>query len=248
MGHKVKELREGLDEIAVERSKIHLTELVDNRLVGRIKREMIDSLLRTSNVIGRESDKEILVNKFLLDPIMGGDISMIPIVGIGGLGKTTLAKVLYNDERVDKHFDVKIWVCVSESVEKEQIIVSMLKSLALQNRGNLDPDQLQKDLLEGGAAGSKDIVTTCWISVATTIGTVSSYDLKGLSHEQCFSLFMNLAFRKREEDFHPHLKTIGYDIVKKCGGLPLAVKTLGTLLYLKTDYERYWEFVRDNEI
>ncbi|XP_038722661.1 putative disease resistance protein RGA3 [Tripterygium wilfordii] len=238
---------------------------------------MTDSLLRTSNVIGRESDQEILVNKFLLDPIVGRDIYVIPIVGVGGMGKTTLAKLLYNDQRVDKHFDLKIWVCVSENFDKKQIMVSMLMSLALQNHGDLDPDQLQKliqeelnsktfllvlddvwsddrgkwiefrDLLEGGAAGSKVIVTTRSASVATTVRTVSSYELKGLSHEQCLSLFKKLAFREGEEDLHPHLKEIGGDIVKKCGGLPLAVKTLGTLLYSKSD-ERYWKFIRDNEI
>ncbi|XP_038691557.1 putative disease resistance protein RGA1 [Tripterygium wilfordii] len=277
MGHKLKELRERLDEIAAGQSKFHLIELVDYRLAGRIRREMTDSLLHTSNVIGRESDKEILVNNFLLDPIGGGHISVIPIVGIGGLGKTTVAKLLYNDQRVDNHFDLKIWVCVSESFEKKQIMVSVLKSLTHQNRGDLDPDQLQKliqeklnskkfllvlddvwsddrgkwiefrDLLEGGAAGSKVIVTTRNASVATTVGNVPSYDLAGLSHEQCLSLFKKLAFREGEEDLHPHLEKMGGDIVRKCGGLPLAVKTLGTLLYAKSD-ERYWKFIRDNEI
>ena len=43
-----------------------------------------------------------------------GDVSVIPIVGKGGLGNTTLAKLAYNDEWADKYFQQRIRVCVSE--------------------------------------------------------------------------------------------------------------------------------------
>ncbi|XP_038688508.1 putative disease resistance protein RGA3 [Tripterygium wilfordii] len=156
-------------------------------------------------------------------------------------------------------------------------MVHMIKSLTHQNRGDLDPDQLQTliyeklnskrfllvlddvwsddrckwvelmDLLEGGASGSKVVVTTRSTSVATTVGTVSAYNLNGLSHGDSLSLFKKWVFKEGEEECYPHLMEIGDGIVKKCSGLPLAVRTLGTLLYLYTD-DRYWRFIRDNEI
>ncbi|KAL4607894.1 hypothetical protein ACB092_09G208500 [Castanea dentata] len=79
------------------------------------------------------------------------------------------------------------------------------------------------------------------------MGTVATYNLKGLSHEYCLSLFKKLAFKEGEENLYPNLLEIGEEIVEKCKGVPLAVRTLAGILYSKVD-ERKWKFVRDNEI
>ncbi|QCD97442.1 disease resistance protein RPM1 [Vigna unguiculata] len=58
-------------------------------------------------------------------------------------------------------------------------------------------------------------------------------DTKGLSEEDSLSLFVKWAFKEGEEEKHPHLINIGRQIVKKCRGVPLAVRTLGSLLFSK---------------
>ncbi len=99
----------------------------------------------------------------------------------------------------------------------------------------------------GGCNGSKIIVTTRNDLVANIMGTTPTYKLDGLSQEECLSLFMKFAFKEGEEKQHPNLLEIGKEIVRKCIGVPLAVRTLASLLYSKVD-EKEWKHVRDNEI
>lgn len=50
---------------------------------------------------------------------------MIPIVGMGGIGKTTLAQLTFEDERIKSFCDVRCWVCVSNAFD----IVKVTKEL-----------------------------------------------------------------------------------------------------------------------
>ncbi|WVZ18482.1 hypothetical protein V8G54_005804 [Vigna mungo] len=101
-----------------------------------------------------------------------------------------------------------------------------------------------KDLIKVDAIGSKILVTTQSTSIASMMGTVPSYVLEGLSVENCLSLFLKWAFREGEEKEHPNLVDIGKEIVKKCRGVPLVVKTSGSSLFSVFDSQR-WEIMRD---
>ena len=101
-------------------------------------------------------------------------------------------------------------------------------------------------LLLGGCIGSKIIVTTRNSSIATITGTAPTYDLKGQPRKDSLSLFVKFAF-KQGQDQYPNLLEIGKEIVRKCKGIPLAIKTIAGILYSKVDEDK-WKFVRDNEI
>ncbi|KAF2307865.1 hypothetical protein GH714_032755 [Hevea brasiliensis] len=242
IGNRMKEIRERLDEISAQKGKFHLTErLVDERVVYR-RREMTHSFVQASDVIGRESDRDKII-EYLLHHGELENLSVVPIVGIGGLGKTTLAKMVYNDERVDRNFQLKMWARLRRSLAGRKFL------LVLDDvwNENLVRWVELRGLLEGCAMGSKIIVTTRSSKVASIMGIELAYNLPGLPHKDCLSLFLKWAFNAGQEKQYPNLVDIGNEIVRKCGGVPLAVRTLGSLLYASTD-ERHWLSIRDNEI
>ncbi|XP_052878034.1 putative disease resistance protein RGA4 [Gossypium arboreum] len=190
------------------------------------------------------------------------DIPVLPIVGIGGLGKTALAKLVFNDAAVDTHFELKRWVCVSVDFDLKGLMVKIIKSGngGYGDPGSRDLERLQeslqeclnesgwnsKNLLAGGASGSRIVVTTRSNRVAEITGTIPCHYLKALPHEKSLSLFLKFAFKKGKEKQHPNLAKIGQTIVKKCQGIPLVVKALGSSLFFKTS-EQEWTLVRDSE-
>jgi hypothetical protein len=275
MGHQIKDIRVRLDEVAADRAKFHLSERSENRHVVR-GREMSYSFVQASDVIGRDQDKENIL-QLLMHPAGDQNVSVISVVGIGGLGKTALAKLVFNDATVVNHFELKCWVCVSDEFVLKQLLVKIVKSITGENCNDLDEEQLQmrlrnnldgrkfllvlddvwnedrekwielRNLLMGGANGSKILVTTRSPRTASMMGTVSPYDLKGLPHKECMSLFVKCAFDEGQASRHANLVEIGDEIVKKCKGVPLGVKSLGSLLYSKLE-EPDWLFVKDNDL
>ncbi|KAK8708250.1 hypothetical protein V6N13_059294 [Hibiscus sabdariffa] len=118
---------------------------------------------------------------------------------------------------------------------------------------NEDADEQYKlkSLLKLDGEGSKVIVTTRSSKVATIMGTTFSLHLKGLSHDECWALFKQRAFTNDQEDY-PNLLSIGKQIVRKCGGVPLAAKSLGSLIWFKREPDEWLStlpiFIVSNEI
>ncbi|XP_049353813.1 putative disease resistance RPP13-like protein 1 [Solanum verrucosum] len=108
------------------------------------------SLVDESDIFGRQKEKKDLIDRLLSEDASGGNLTVVPIVGMGGAGKTTLAKVVYNDEKVKNHFGLKAWYCVSEAYDAFRITKGLLQEIGLVVNDNLNQLQVKlKESLKG---------------------------------------------------------------------------------------------------
>ncbi|KAM4119127.1 hypothetical protein ACJW30_03G036400 [Castanea mollissima] len=274
MAKKIKVMRKRLDAIAKDRNNFQLVEQRPSETLTR-DRDQTSSLIHEEEIFGREKDKEILVDLLLYSEVKE-NVSFLSIVGIGGMGKTTLARYVYNDRRVLGYFNLKMWVCVSDNFDVKKITKKIFESATGKKPENLEMDNLQiklceelnqkkyllvlddvwnedeekwsilKGILMSGLKGSKVVITTRTKLIANITSTISPYDLLGLSEKQSWSLFKQMAFRNGEETIKPKIEEIGMDIVQKCCGVPLAIKAIGRILYFK-ETEKEWLNIKNRE-
>ncbi|XP_039163178.1 putative disease resistance RPP13-like protein 1 [Eucalyptus grandis] len=184
---------------------------------------------------GRRKKQRYL--ELLINEVENSDarLSIVPIVGMGGVGKTAMAQRLYNDPKMSSYFERKAWVCVSDVFDVLNITKTILQSITGLSCEGKDLNWLQVKLkddlsekkflvvlddvwnekygewtsllkpFEAGAKGSKIIITTRNHSVVSITGA-SPYSLKELSVDNCTNLLAYHALEARNFERHPHLK------------------------------------------
>ncbi|KAF2319203.1 hypothetical protein GH714_013933 [Hevea brasiliensis] len=125
MAHKVKNINESLNKIKNDAMGFGL------QIISRQPQMDLDRLTNSvldNPVVGREADVSKIVN--LLSHSCDQVLTVVPIVGMGGLGKTTLAKLVCQEVIEEQRlFDLKIWVCVSDHFDYGRILGEMLQTL-----------------------------------------------------------------------------------------------------------------------
>ncbi|KAG5588262.1 hypothetical protein H5410_048696 [Solanum commersonii] len=249
ISHRLKAIRQNLDLIAKDTASLNLVERRQPLLLGpnsvqlNLDRETY-SFVPDGEVLGRNADKKEIVD-FLLDSEVEENVVVISIVGLGGLGKTTLAQWVYNDEMVKANFDRRLW-CKIELTEMLDGKKYLLVLDDVWNENTLKWSKL-KNMLIGGAKGSKILVTTRSDVVAEVSGSVHQHKLGDLSEEEAWTLFEKMAFECNKESENSNLVEIGKEIVRKCGGVPLAIKSVGSLLRLKRT-ENEWIYFKNQDL
>ncbi|KAJ6971421.1 putative disease resistance protein RGA3 [Populus alba] len=266
MDREFKKINEALDDIWKVAAGINLVSTslhVDGAPeVTQYEERQTDSDLDTV-VVGREDDVS-KVMKLLIGSIDQQVLSVVPIVGMGGLGKTALAQQVFKLVTEKKLFDETIWVCVSNDFSRTRILREMLEHVDGTTVSNLNAvmnklkqklekktfllvlddvweghdkwDDLKKQLLKiNSKNGNAVVVTTRIKEVADTMKTSpgSQHEPGRLSDDQCWFIIKQKVSSGGGETIASDLESIGKEIAKKCGGLPLLANVLGGTLHGK---------------
>ncbi|KAB1214420.1 putative disease resistance RPP13-like protein 1 [Morella rubra] len=146
---KIAEITERFDNIAALKDQLDLKGKVDGSSNRRRSRpEPPTSVVNEAGVFGRETDVEAVLKLLPTEVRKPVELTVIPTQGMGGLGKTTLAQLVYNDEKVEKFFELKAWACVSEDFDVAKVTKTILESHTSENFDGKDLNWLQKNLKE----------------------------------------------------------------------------------------------------
>ncbi|CAJ2664743.1 unnamed protein product [Trifolium pratense] len=273
MAHEIEKIQKKFDDVLKIMPGLNLNLNVSAVEKTNSEWRETGSYVLESEIIGRDDDKENIIS--LLRQSHGDpNVSFVAVVGIGGMGKTTLAQLVYSDEKVQNLFEKSMWVCVSDNFDVKTILKNMLKSLLPKEKidDTLTLDNLQtmlRDNLNGkryllvlddiwnessekwdklrtylmcGARGSKVVVTTRSTIVAQRMGVKDPYVLSGLIPEKSWSLLKKTAFGDDTIRVDQKIESVGKEIAEKCKGVPLAIRSLGSILKGKSE-EKEWNDV-----
>ncbi|XP_057770828.1 putative late blight resistance protein homolog R1A-10 isoform X2 [Salvia miltiorrhiza] len=201
------------------------------------------------------------------------DLQIIPIAGMGGLGKTTLALNLYQDRLITHHFNICVWATISQEYTIRGILAQLLRQLIDEESGHdLSVSVLGNKLYQhlysrrflivlddmwsinawdgvrnyfpDNKNGSRIVVTTRLSNLAVKLTNSHSLGLKLLNEADSWELLSKTVFG--EDVCPPELEEIGKKIAKGCKGLPLSIVVVGGFLAKSKHTREFWEYIDEN--
>nr|ALO70069.1 NBS-LRR-like resistance protein [Oryza sativa] len=274
IGNKIRSLNRKLEEIAKDKIFVTLenTQSSHKDSTSELRKS---SQIAESNLVG----KEILhASRKLVSQVLTHKEKKtykLAIIGTGGIGKTTLAQKVFNDEKLKQSFDKHAWICVSQDYSPASVLGQLLRTIDAQCKQEESVGELQSKLESAikdksyflvlddvwqsdvwtnllrtplyAATSGIVLITTRQDTVAREIGVEEPHHIDLMSPAVGWELLWKSINIEDEKEVQ-NLRDIGIEIVQKCGGLPLAIKVIARVLASKDKTENEWKKILANYV
>ncbi|KAL6847280.1 hypothetical protein ACP4OV_023133 [Aristida adscensionis] len=279
--HKVKAIRKRFDAIVKARSDYStIANSMPWAPVPHISKTIGEVPLWTNvdktSIFGRDQVKDQIISE-LVETKGIQKIKIVSVIGLGGSGKTTLAKLVFNDcNTIKEHFELTLWVHVSREFSVEKLVEKLFEAIAGDKSDQL-PLQHVSRTISDKLAGKKFLVVLddVWTedrihweqfmvhlksgapgsSILLTTRSRKVAEAVDSAHK-CDLEFLSeedswkvfqQSFGMLMEDLDPEFLQVGTEIVNKCGGVPLAIKVLAGSLRGMKRIVE-WKSIRDSNL
>ncbi|GER53589.1 disease resistance protein [Striga asiatica] len=244
----------------------------DDAMLGSddVMNDIMDKLNGPSNSAGDDSFMNDVMDKLINQQ---SSRWIIAIAGMGGIGKTTLAKRIYEHPLVVEQFDIRRWATVSQEFDSKRILVEVLDCLTMGNEDSeCEYEELGQKLYQSlygrrylivmddiwsmeawdgvkrffpnNNDGSKVLITTRLSNVALQLDGPDYIQMRFLNQDESWNLLRRCVFH--EQECPPELEEIGKEIARNCRGLPLSIVVIGGFLAKSEQKHENWKHILDN--
>ncbi|KAH0775859.1 hypothetical protein KY290_007270 [Solanum tuberosum] len=238
--------------------------------LARISSLLEKSTTEENTIVGMEDDFNTILDRLTSET---DELIVVPIFGMGGIGKTTLARNAYDDSYIRSRFDKQAWVTISQEYNERQMLLELVSSITGSKQETSDDELME--FVYRGLKGKRFLIviddiwsTKAWdqmqrtfpnddnrsrILLTTRLKYVADYvscpdfpphSKSFLSQNDSWNLFTEKLFKK--DSCPPLLVEIGKHIVRQCQGLPLSIVVVAGLLVKMDLTHDNWKKVEEN--
>lgn len=149
--HRLDEILDRVESLAKRKDELGLKKRIEHNMEKSLRMPAASFGDDNSKVLfGRESEKKEIIDLLLSNDANGRKLSVILLLANDGMGKTSLARLIYKDHRVTEHFDLKAWAYVSDLSDTFMATKAVFESFTLQSCDLKEQDmsQLEANLCE----------------------------------------------------------------------------------------------------